>query len=66
MQLKLTFKGRMPRHADVVIYTRVIAEHDKIDVARRFFELEQTFNELTTGRLHVELLEEDNVDPTIV
>lgn len=66
MRLKLTFKGPTFASGDVVIHTRVIADHEEADVAQRFFEMERTFNELTAGRLHVELSEDDDADPTTV
>lgn len=42
----------------VSFVTELIIDPPTVNDAMRFFEMERTFNELTKGRLHVELVEE--------
>ena len=61
MRLKLTFKAvpqqTSPVTKDVVIEVDIIAPEPTLTEAKRFWEMERTFNDLTTGRLHIDLLE---------
>ena len=69
MKLKLTFSGPntvaattkaepIPIGHAVSFTTEVLSETTSLKDAARFWEMERTFNELTKGRLHVELFEE--------
>lgn len=69
MKLKLTFNGpnivscttrekEMGVGHAISFTTELLEETTKLKDIKRVWEMERTFNELTKGRLHVELIEE--------